>query len=115
MDDPGQYLRAREAEAMCHHVWIFEARTLSTQPVRRRSGVCGVYRMEPRCREPGTSTCELRAGGGTWDKARADCAGTWQAHPAPSGCPANDAAYLSAPFRLLSLGFKSRMGPSVHS
>jgi hypothetical protein len=27
--------RAREAEAMCDHVWIFEARTLSTQPVRR--------------------------------------------------------------------------------
>jgi hypothetical protein len=42
-----QYLRAREAEAMCDHVWIFEARTLSTQPVRRRCGMCGVYRMEP--------------------------------------------------------------------
>ena len=54
---------AREAEAMCDHVWIFEARTLSTQPVRRRCGMCGVYRMEPRCREPGTSTCKLRAGG----------------------------------------------------
>ena len=25
-------LRAREAEARCDHVWIFEARTLSTQP-----------------------------------------------------------------------------------
>jgi hypothetical protein len=48
---------------MCDHVWIFEARTLSTQPVRRRCGMCGVYRMEPRCGEPGTSTCELRAGG----------------------------------------------------
>ena len=24
---------------------------------------CGVYRMEPRCGEPGTSTCELRADG----------------------------------------------------
>jgi hypothetical protein len=34
LDDSGQYLRAREAEAMCDHVWIFEARTLSTQPVR---------------------------------------------------------------------------------
>ena len=22
LDDPGQYLRAREAEAMCDHVWI---------------------------------------------------------------------------------------------
>jgi hypothetical protein len=33
---------AREAEAMCDHVWIFEARTLSTQPVRRRCGMCGV-------------------------------------------------------------------------
>ena len=33
---------------MCDHVWIFEARTLSTQPVRRRCGICGVYRMEPR-------------------------------------------------------------------
>ena len=32
---------------MCDHVWIFEARTLSTQPVRRRCGMCGVYRMEP--------------------------------------------------------------------
>jgi hypothetical protein len=32
---PAQSLRAREAEAMCDHVWIFEARTLSTQPVRR--------------------------------------------------------------------------------
>src|SRR5260370_36129520 len=53
LDDPAQYLRAREAEAMCDHVWIFEARTLSTQPVRRRCGMCGVYRMEPRCREPG--------------------------------------------------------------
>jgi hypothetical protein len=63
LDDSEQYLRAREAEAMCDHVWIFEARTLSTQPVRRRCGMCGVYRMEPRCREPGTSTCELRAGG----------------------------------------------------
>jgi hypothetical protein len=42
-----------EAEA---HVWIFEARTLSTQPVRRRCGMCGVYRMEPRCREPGIQT-----------------------------------------------------------
>jgi hypothetical protein len=31
--DSEQYLRAREAEAMCD-VWIFEARTLSTQPVR---------------------------------------------------------------------------------
>jgi hypothetical protein len=39
---------------MCDHVWIFEARTLSTQPVRRRCGMCGVYRLEPRCREPGT-------------------------------------------------------------
>jgi hypothetical protein len=29
-----QNLRAREAEAMCDHVWIFGARTLSTQPVR---------------------------------------------------------------------------------
>jgi hypothetical protein len=28
-----------EAEA---HVWIFEARTLSTQPVRRRCGMCGL-------------------------------------------------------------------------
>jgi hypothetical protein len=36
LDDSGQYLRARGAEAMCDHVWIFEARTLSTQPVRRR-------------------------------------------------------------------------------
>jgi hypothetical protein len=27
---------------MCDHVWIFEARTLSTQPVRRRCGMCGV-------------------------------------------------------------------------
>jgi hypothetical protein len=44
---------------MCDHVWIFEARTLSTQPVRRRCGMCGVYRMEPRCREPGTSTCSF--------------------------------------------------------
>ena len=26
-----QYLRASEAEAMCDHVWIFEARTLSTK------------------------------------------------------------------------------------
>ena len=24
---------------MCDHVWIFEARTLSTQPVRRRCGM----------------------------------------------------------------------------
>jgi hypothetical protein len=31
---------------MCDHVWIFEART------RRRIGMCDVYRMEPRCREP---------------------------------------------------------------
>jgi hypothetical protein len=31
LDDSGQYLRAREAEAMCDDVWIFEARTLSTQ------------------------------------------------------------------------------------
>ena len=56
LDDSEQYLRAREAEAMCDHVWIFEARTLSTQPVRRRCGMCGVYRMEPRCREPGIQT-----------------------------------------------------------
>src|ERR1700720_3375544 len=42
MDDFGQSLRAREAGAMCDHVWIFEARTLSTQPVRRRCGMCGV-------------------------------------------------------------------------
>ena len=53
LDNSEQYLRAREAEAMCDHAWIFEARTLSTQPVRRRCGMCGVYRMEPRCREPG--------------------------------------------------------------
>jgi hypothetical protein len=39
LDDPAQSLRAREAEAMCEHVWIFEARTLSTQPVRRRCGI----------------------------------------------------------------------------
>jgi hypothetical protein len=25
--------------------------------------------------------------------------GTWQAHPIPSGCPANDVAYPGAPFR----------------
>jgi uncharacterized repeat protein (TIGR01451 family) len=25
LDDSEQYLRAREAEAMCDHVWIFEA------------------------------------------------------------------------------------------
>jgi hypothetical protein len=31
---------------MCDHVWIFEART------QRRSGMCGVYRME----EPGIQT-----------------------------------------------------------
>jgi hypothetical protein len=48
-----------EAEA---HVWIFEARTLSTQPVRRRCGMCGVYRMEPRCREPGIQTHGARSG-----------------------------------------------------
>jgi len=41
---------------MCDHVWIFEARTLSTQPVRRPCGMCGVYRMEPRSREPGIQT-----------------------------------------------------------
>src|SRR5260370_21970374 len=41
---------------MCDNVWIFEARTLSTQPVRRRCGMCGVYRMEPRCPEPGIQT-----------------------------------------------------------
>jgi hypothetical protein len=35
LDDSAQSLRAREAEARCDHVWIFEARTLSTQPVRR--------------------------------------------------------------------------------
>jgi hypothetical protein len=40
LNDSGQYLRAREAEAMCDHVWIFEARTLSTQPVRRRCAIC---------------------------------------------------------------------------
>jgi hypothetical protein len=28
-NDSEQYLRAREAEAMCDHVWIFEARTLA--------------------------------------------------------------------------------------
>jgi hypothetical protein len=28
---------------MYDHVWIFEARTPSTQPVRRRCGMCGVY------------------------------------------------------------------------
>jgi acyl-homoserine lactone acylase PvdQ len=28
LDDSEQYLRAREAKAMCDHVWIFEARTL---------------------------------------------------------------------------------------
>jgi hypothetical protein len=49
-------LYAREAEAMCDHVWIFEARTLNTQPVRRRCGMCGVYRMESSCREPGIQT-----------------------------------------------------------
>jgi hypothetical protein len=35
---------------MCDHVWILEART------RRRSGMCGVYRMEASCREPGIQT-----------------------------------------------------------
>jgi hypothetical protein len=30
LDDSEQYLRAREAEAKFDHVWIFEARTLST-------------------------------------------------------------------------------------
>src|SRR4249920_2097677 len=46
-----QSLRAREAEAMCDHVWIAE-------PSRSCDdcGVCGVYRMEPRCREPGIQT-----------------------------------------------------------
>ena len=39
LDDPAQSLRAREAEAMCDHVWIFEARTLSQSG--RRCGMCG--------------------------------------------------------------------------
>jgi len=34
LDDSGQYLRAREAEAMCDHVWIFEARTRELNPGR---------------------------------------------------------------------------------
>jgi hypothetical protein len=49
--------------------------------------------MEPRCQEPGTSTCELRAGEGTWDKARADCAGTWQAPLTRPEYPASDGVY----------------------
>jgi hypothetical protein len=41
LDDSEQYLRAREAEAMCDHVWIFEARTLSrTSPATMRHVRC---------------------------------------------------------------------------
>jgi hypothetical protein len=74
------YARARRRPCVTMF-GIFEARTLSTQPVRRRCGMCGVYRMEPRCREPGTSTCELLSEGTratadrTWDKDRACYAG----------------------------------------
>jgi hypothetical protein len=56
LDDSEQYLRAREAEAMCDHVWIFEARTLSTaSPATMRDVRCR-DRMEPSCREPGIQT-----------------------------------------------------------
>jgi ribosomal protein S27AE len=34
------YARARR-RPWCDHAWIFEARTPSTQPVRRRCGMCG--------------------------------------------------------------------------
>src|ERR1700720_2830813 len=50
------HLRAREAEAMCDHVWIFGARTLSTaSPATMRDVRCR-DRMEPSCREPGIQT-----------------------------------------------------------
>ena len=56
LDDPAQSLRAREAEAKCDHVWIFEARTLSTaSPATMRDVRCR-DRMEPSCREPGIQT-----------------------------------------------------------
>jgi hypothetical protein len=49
--------------------WIFEVRTLSTQPVRRRCGMCGVYRFWGRfifcqiiaAREQQTSRLSWRA------------------------------------------------------
>ena len=41
---------------MCDHVWIFEARTLSTaSPATMRDVRCR-DRMEPSCREPGIQT-----------------------------------------------------------
>jgi hypothetical protein len=43
---------AREAEAMCDHVLIFEARTLS----RASPATMRLYRIEPRCREPDIQT-----------------------------------------------------------
>ena len=51
-----QSLRAREAEARRDHVWIFEARTLSTaSPATMRDVRCR-DRMEPSCREPRIQT-----------------------------------------------------------
>ena len=55
LDDSAQSLRAREAEARCDHVWIFEARTLSTASPATRDVRCR-DRMEPSCREPGIQT-----------------------------------------------------------
>jgi hypothetical protein len=116
LDDPAQSLRAREAEAKCDHVWILEARTLSTaSPATMRDVRCR-DRMEPRCRERGTLKCELRAGGGTWDKACADCAGTWQAHPAPKDVqPAMLRIQVQVFHQAAFLGLKCTDGPLFDS
>jgi hypothetical protein len=41
---------------MCDHVWIFEARTVSTASPATMRDVRSRDRMEPSCREPGIQT-----------------------------------------------------------
>jgi hypothetical protein len=82
---------AAEAEAMCDRVWIFEARTLSTQPVRRGCGTRGGTTVVSAVISGETDPCHR-----TWDKDRACYAGIGTARPAAGEYPASDAAYPRA-------------------
>jgi hypothetical protein len=92
LDDSEQYLRAREAEAKFDHVWIFEARTLST--------ASSATMRDVRCipdgtKVPRTGHIDMRASGWRGHMGQAQELGRHTQRR--QDVQANDAAYPSVP------------------
>jgi hypothetical protein len=93
-DDFGQSLRAREAEARCDHVWIFEARTLSrASPATMRHVRC----IPNGTKVPRTGHIDMRTSGWRGHMGQGPCRLRRNLTGTQSEYPASDSVYPGVP------------------